>query len=391
MTDDSSVAALIVAAGRGQRFGSDAPKQYAALAGQPILRHAAAAFVAHPRVSRVLVVIHPDDRALHDDAVAGLDLSPPVPGGATRQASVLAGLEALAHEPPARVLIHDAARPLVSGDLIDRVLMALDTAPGALPALPVTDSLRRTADGRVTGQVDRHGLVAAQTPQGFDFAAILAAHRRAAGLHADGQTDDVAVALAAGLEVVEVAGEEGNFKVTTAADLVRAERALNPAWVTRVGAGFDVHRFGPGDHVMLCGVMVAHDAALVGHSDADVGLHALTDAILGSIGAGDIGAHFPPSDPQWRGASSDRFLKHAVAEVGKRGGRLNHLDLTLICERPKVGPHRQAMRENVAAICGLALDAVSIKATTTEGLGFTGRREGIAATATATVQLPESD
>lgn len=386
MNHDSSVAALIVAAGRGQRFGADAPKQYALLAGKPLLRHAAAAFAAHPRIDRVLVVIHADDRALYDEAVLDLDILPPVTGGATRQASVLAGLEALAADPPARVLIHDAARPLVSGALIDRVLAALDTASGALPALPVVDSLRRTEAGRVTGQVDRHGLVAAQTPQGFHFDAILAAHRQAE----DGQTDDVAVALAAGLEVVEVAGEEGNFKVTTAADLARAERALKPSWVTRVGTGYDVHRFGPGDHVTLCGVRVAHDAALVGHSDADVGLHALTDAILGAIGAGDIGQHFPPSDPQWRGASSDRFLRHAIGEVGRRGGRLDHLDLTLVCERPKVGPHGDAMRAAVAEICGLSPDAVSIKATTTEGLGFTGRREGIAAMATATVRLPDA-
>lgn len=391
MSHDSSVAALIVAAGRGQRFGPGAPKQYAPLAGQPILRRAAAAFAGHPRVDRVQVVIHADDRARYDAAVAGLDLLPPVTGGATRQASVLAGLAALAADPPGRVLIHDAARPLVSGALIERVLAALATAPGALPALPVVDSLRRTEAGHVTGQVDRHGLVAAQTPQGFHFDAILAAHRQAADNHTGGQTDDVAVALAAGLDVAEVAGEEGNFKVTTAADLARAERALGAAWVTRVGSGFDVHRFGPGDHVMLCGVEVAHDAALVGHSDADVGLHAATDAILGAIGAGDIGQHFPPSDPQWRGAGSDRFLRHAVAEVAARGGRLDHLDLTLICERPKIGPHRDAMRAAVAAICDLPEAAVSIKATTTEGLGFAGRREGIAATATATVRLPERD
>jgi 2-C-methyl-D-erythritol 4-phosphate cytidylyltransferase/2-C-methyl-D-erythritol 2,4-cyclodiphosphate synthase len=334
----------------------------------------------------VLVVVHPDDLDLYAGAVEGLDLPPPVAGGGTRQDSVRRGLEALAAAPPDLVLIHDAARPLVSAALIGRVLAALADAPGALPAIPVADSLRRAAGGRIVGEVDRQGLVRAQTPQGFRFPEILAAHRQAAGA---GYTDDAAVAVAAGLAVALVDGEEGNFKVTTAADLARAEAALRPqSWRTRVGQGCDVHRFGAGDHVMLCGVRVPHDAALVGHSDADVGLHALTDAVLGAVGAGDIGSHFPPGDPQWRGADSARFLRHAVAEVAARGGRVEHLDLTLVCERPRVGPHREAMRAAVAAIAGLQADQVSIKATTTEGLGFTGRREGIAAFATATVVLP---
>jgi 2-C-methyl-D-erythritol 4-phosphate cytidylyltransferase/2-C-methyl-D-erythritol 2,4-cyclodiphosphate synthase len=383
-------AALIVAAGRGERLGGDVPKQYLRLAGRPMLCRTVAAMRGHPAVGLVQVVIDPAHGESYAAAVAGLDLPTPVPGGASRQASVRAGLEALAEREPDYVLIHDAARPFASPALIGRVLAALDEAPGALPAVPVTDSLRRAEGGRIVGEVDRAGLVAAQTPQGFRFAEILAAHRAAA---ADGtagdHTDDASVALAAGLAVALVAGEEGNFKVTTQADLARAERLLAPTTTTRVGTGFDVHRFAPGDHVMLCGIRVPHDQALAGHSDADVGLHALTDAIFGAVGAGDIGQHFPPGEPQWRGASSDRFLRHAVAEVERRGGRVRHLDLTLICERPKVGPHRTAMRQRVAEIAGLPVEAVSVKATTTEGLGFTGRREGIAAQATATVELPE--
>jgi len=382
----SKTAALIVAAGRGQRFGGALPKQYATLAGVPLLRHTLCAFAAHPAVATVRAVIHPDDRPLYEAAAAGLDLAEPVAGGASRQDSVLRGLESLAGDPPARVLVHDGARPFVSAAVIDRVLSALDDSPGAIAALPVVDTLKRGAAGRVAGTQDRAGLWGAQTPQGFRYADILAAHRQAAG---EELTDDAAVAERAGLAVALVEGSRENMKVTSQEDLAVAERWLRGAQAeTRVGQGFDVHAFGPGDHVTLCGVRVAHDAGLVGHSDADVGLHALTDAILGALGAGDIGSHFPPSDPQWKGADSGKFLQHARDLVAAEGGRLLHLDVTLICERPKIGPHRDAMVARIAALLDLPAARVSVKATTTEKLGFTGRGEGIAAQAVATIELP---
>ena len=383
----TSTVALIVAAGRAERFGGGVPKQYLPLAGRPVLRHSIETFLAHPAVDAVRAVIQPEHRALYDAATAGLALLPPVDGGATRQRSVLNGLESLRELAPARVLIHDAARPLVDAKLIGRTLAALDRAAGAVAAVPVTDTLKRTDDGRsVAGTVERAGLWRAQTPQGFRYADILAAHRAAR----DGAfTDDAAVAEAAGLAVALVAGSDDNLKVTTEADLERARRLLQGAAVEwRTGSGFDVHGFGSGDAVMLCGVRVPHDRGLAGHSDADVGLHALTDAILGAIGAGDIGGHFPPNEPEWRGADSARFLAHAAGLVAARGGRLVHVDVTLICERPKIGPHRAAMVARVAGILGLAPDRVSVKATTTDGLGFTGRGEGIAAQAVATVALP---
>jgi 2-C-methyl-D-erythritol 4-phosphate cytidylyltransferase/2-C-methyl-D-erythritol 2,4-cyclodiphosphate synthase len=296
------------------------------------------------------------------------------------------GLESLAAAPPARVLIHDAARPFVDRGTIDRVLAALDDAPGAIPALPVKDTVKRGLSGRVAETLDRTALWRAQTPQGFDYAAIFAAHRAAQGSEL---SDDAAVAERAGLAVRLVAGSEANFKVTTAEDLEQAERLLLARHGdVRTGQGFDVHAFGPGDHVWLCGVKVAHEGGLVGHSDADVGLHALTDAILGALGAGDIGQHFPPSDPKWRGAPSHLFLSHAGALVASAGGRIAHLDVTLICERPKIGPHRDAMVARIAEILGLERGRISVKATTTEGLGFTGRGEGIAAQAVATIRLP---
>jgi 2-C-methyl-D-erythritol 4-phosphate cytidylyltransferase/2-C-methyl-D-erythritol 2,4-cyclodiphosphate synthase len=368
------------------RFGADGPKQYQVLAGAPLLRHALGAFVRHGGIDRVLAAIHPDDRASYDACADGLigreKLLTPVLGGATRQQSVRNGLEALAGDPPDHVLIHDGARPMVSAALIDRVIAALASADGALPCLAVVDTLKRIgADGAIGATVDRGGLARAQTPQGFRFAAILAAHR-SAGL-AD-FTDDAAVMEAAGGRVVAVPGDDANIKVTTMDDLARLNAGLGE---TRVGQGFDVHKFGPGDGVWLCGLKIPHDRGLEGHSDADVALHAATDAILGTIGAGDIGQHFPPSDPQWRGASSDRFLAHAHRLLAARGGQLVHLDITIVCERPKVGPHRAAMVRRVADILGIAPERVSVKATTTEGLGFTGRREGIAAQAVATVRL----
>jgi 2-C-methyl-D-erythritol 4-phosphate cytidylyltransferase/2-C-methyl-D-erythritol 2,4-cyclodiphosphate synthase len=315
-----------------------------------------------------------------------LDLLPPVAGGAERQDSVRLGLEALAPLEPDRVLIHDGARPFPETAMIDRVIDALDRAPAAIPGLPLGDTIKRVAGGTITGTVDRTGLWRVQTPQGFHFDAILAAHRAAAG---KALTDDAAVAEAAGIAPLIVAGSETNLKVTTVDDLAAAERLIAARQGDiRVGQGFDVHPFGPGDGLMVCGIAIPHSAGVVGHSDADVGLHALTDAILGAIGAGDIGMHFPPSDPLWKGASSDRFLAHAVALVTAKGGSIAALDVTVICEQPRIGPHRAAMVERVAAIAGIAPGRVSVKATTTEKLGFTGRGEGIAAQAVATVRLP---
>lgn len=380
-------AVLVVAAGRGTRLPGDVPKQYRPLGGRPVLRWSLGAFAAHPAIARVQAVTHPDDVKAWAAASRGLDLPDPVAGGASRQESVLRGLEALAglDRTPDRVLIHDGARPFVSGTVISAVVAALDEADGALPVLPVTDTLKRWADGHAAETVDRCDLYRAQTPQGFRFAAILDAHRALAG---GSYTDDAAIAEAAGLRVVAVPGEEANVKITHNEDMLRAEERLAGAREFRTGSGFDVHAFAEGNHVRLCGVDVPHTHALAGHSDADVGLHALTDAILGAIGAGDIGLHFPPSDPQWRGAASDRFLRHAAGLLAARGGALVHVDVTLICERPKVGPHRDAMRAAVASILELPVERVSVKATTTEGLGFTGRGEGIAAQATATVTLP---
>ncbi len=383
----SGTVALIVAAGRGSRFGGDGPKQYADLGGRPLLRHCLERFRRHPDITAVQVVIHADDHDFYARATVGLDVPPPAIGGANRQESVRLGLEHLAAMAPERVLIHDAARPFVDAGLIDRVLAALATAPGAIAALPVTDTLKRGIDGLVSATVPRDGLWRAQTPQGFRYPEILAAHRAAAGAEL---TDDAAVAELAGLPVSLVDGGAENVKITTTEDLARAER-----WIAayrdevRVGQGFDVHRFGPGDNVTLCGVRIAHTAGLLGHSDADVGLHALTDAILGALGAGDIGSHFPPSDARWRGADSTVFLRHAAEMVATRGGRIAHVDVTLICEQPKVAPHRDTMVKRIAEVLDIAADRVSVKATTTEGLGFTGRSEGIAAQATATVRLPE--
>ncbi|HUN52900.1 MAG TPA: bifunctional 2-C-methyl-D-erythritol 4-phosphate cytidylyltransferase/2-C-methyl-D-erythritol 2,4-cyclodiphosphate synthase [Candidatus Sulfotelmatobacter sp.] len=378
-------AALILAAGRGTRLGGDIPKQYLDLAGQPVLRHSIIAFARHKAVDFVRVVIHEDDRRAYERAAAGLGLLAPVQGGSDRQESVRLGLESLAELAPERVLIHDGARPLVDAATISRSLDALAAVPGAIAAVPLADTLKRDAAGLAQGGIERTGLWRAQTPQAFDFAKILAAHRAAAGA---GLTDDAAVAERAGLAVRLVPGSEDNIKVTTRDDLLRAERLLAGMFGDmRVGSGFDVHAFGPVRPLMLCGIEVPHERGLEGHSDADVGLHALTDALLGALGAGDIGQHFPPSDPKWRGAASDRFLRHAAHLVGAAGGLIAHLDVTLICERPKIGPHRERMRVRIGEILDLALDRISVKATTTEGLGFTGRGEGIAAQATATVRL----
>ena len=382
----SAVFALVVAAGRGTRFGGTVPKQYLPLGAATVLRHAAAAFAQHPRIAGVQVVIRDEDRAIFAAATAGLPLLPPVPGGAERQDSVRLGLEALVPHDPSRVMIHDGARPFPDSRLIDRVLDALDQAPAAIPALPLGDTIKRVENGVIRETIDRSQLWRAQTPQGFHFGPILAAHRAATGRML---TDDAAVAEAAGIAPVVVAGSEDNLKVTTANDLAAAERLLAARLGDiRVGQGFDVHGFAPGDHVMICGVEIPHEQSLSGHSDADVGLHALTDALLGAIGAGDIGMHFSPNDPRWRGAASHQFLRHAIDLVRVRGGSVAAVDVTVICERPKIGPHRARMIEQVAEILEISADRVSVKATTTERLGFTGRGEGIAAQAIATVRLP---
>lgn len=378
-------AVLIVAAGSGQRLGGEVPKQYLPLAGRSVLRRSIDAFAGHTGIDAIRVVISPDHDELYRLSTEGLKILPPVNGGAARQESVRNGLESLAELKPDKVLIHDAARPFVTADVIDGVLAALDRHPGAIPAVPVIDTLKRGKDGLIGGTIDRGGLWRAQTPQGFRFQAILDAHRK---LSDKQLTDDAALLEAQGMNVELVPGAEGNFKITTMEDFERAKHLLGTGQVFCTGNGFDVHKFTAGDHVTICGVRVPHSHALEGHSDADVGLHAITDAILGTIGAGDIGQHFPPTDARWKGADSAAFLSHAASLVRDRGGSVVHVDVTIICERPKVGPHREAMVRRVAEILGLAPQRVSVKATTTEGLGFAGRREGIAAQATATATLP---
>jgi 2-C-methyl-D-erythritol 4-phosphate cytidylyltransferase/2-C-methyl-D-erythritol 2,4-cyclodiphosphate synthase len=387
-----SVAAVIVAAGRGLRAGGDLPKQYRNLAGEPMIRSSLALFAWHGQVAAVQAVIHPSDRTSYDAAATGLRLLPPVAGGATRQASVLAGLEALSAQAPDMVLVHDAARPYCSSELVSRAIAVCAATGAAIPALEVTDTIKRIdTDGRVTGTLDRALLRAVQTPQAFAFPALLEAHRRAAKEGRDNFTDDAALAEWAGIKVVVFAGDAGNVKLTTEQDFARVEaRRIASLPDLRTGSGFDVHAFGDGDHVMLGGVRIAHDRGLSGHSDADVVLHALVDAILGALADGDIGKHFPPSDPRWRGASSDRFLKFAAERVAQRGGRISHLDVTVVCEAPRIGPHRDAMRQRIAQIAELSVERVAVKATTSEKLGFAGRGEGIAAMATATVRLPWS-
>lgn len=401
MSGPMTVAVLIVAAGRGHRVGGDLPKQYRDTGGKPVLSHTLGVFAAHPEVGQILVVIHPDDRALYESAVGAVQIDSlldPVLGGETRQESVRAGLEALVPFSPDRVLIHDGARPFIEPRVISEVIAALDDAPGAIAATKLSDTLKKeTADSgsgvsSVAHTLDRAGLWRAQTPQGFQFEPILVAHR-AVSDHVF--TDDAAIAENQGLRVVLVESGDGNFKITTPDDIARAEQILMAQLTDiRVGSGFDVHKFSDAgnetNRLMLCGVEVPHERSLLGHSDADVGLHAITDAILGALGAGDIGEHFPPSDPQWKGAESHMFLAHAGDLVRKAKGQIGHVDVTLICEAPKVGPHREAMTRRIAEILDISSTRVSVKATTTEGLGFTGRREGIAAQATATIRLPNS-
>ncbi len=375
------IAGLIVAAGRGVRAGGGIPKQYRDLNGQTVLRRSVLALLAHRDVEAVQVVIHSDDVNEYEAAVNGISgLLPVCIGGAERHDSVLAGLNALKGFAPDIVLIHDAARPLVSVNIIEEVINALETHAGAFPALPVVDALWRGGDVIDTPET-REGLWRAQTPQGFRFADILAAHENLTSP----ALDDVAVAHAAGLSVAITQGAEDNFKITNPEDFARAERALKDDMDIRTGNGFDVHKFGEGDHVTLCGVDIPHTHGLVGHSDADVAMHTVTDAIFGALCEGDIGQWFPPSDMQWKGAASDIFLTKAVERAVARGFTVTHIDCTIICEMPKIGPHALAMRERMAQIIGIDMGRISVKATTSEKLGFTGRGEGIAATATATL------
>lgn len=375
----ADTAVVIVAAGRGTRAGGGEPKQWRPVAGVPLLERSVAAFAGFPRI---VVVLHPDDMARGVAAFGGRVTL--VAGGATRSESVRNALESLEFSGMNRVLVHDGARPFASPALIGRVMAALDRFPAAAPALAVTDALWTGAGGLVTGLADRAGLFRAQTPQGFHLRAILAAHRA----HPGGAADDVEVARAAGLDVAIVEGEEGNIKITWPGDFARAERMLGRDMDIRTGNGFDVHAFTAGDHVVLCGVRVPHDRALLGHSDADVGMHALTDAIYGALAEGDIGRHFPPSDPQWKGAASAIFLAHAAGLARQKGYAVSNADLTLICERPKIGPHAIDMARELSRILGIGADRVSVKATTSERLGFTGREEGIAALASVTLVRP---
>jgi 2-C-methyl-D-erythritol 4-phosphate cytidylyltransferase/2-C-methyl-D-erythritol 2,4-cyclodiphosphate synthase len=388
-----STIVIIVAAGRGSRASSSAvPKQYADLGGVPMLTRTLEAFASHRDITHVLTVIHPNDMLRYQAAAQRVSgkLLPPVTGGASRQISVHHGLEALIQLNPQQVLIHDAARPFVTHALIDRVLGALATSPGALPALPLADTLKRAApSGKVAGTVDRAGLWRAETPQGFRFPEILAAHRAAEASSRTEFTDDSSLAEWHGVVSTLVEGDARNIKITTSEDLSLAQqsfgRATSAITDVRHGTGFDVHRFSDGDHVWLCGVSIPHTQTLEGHSDADVGLHALTDALLGAIADGDIGHHFPPSDMRWKGARSEIFLAEAARRVAAAGYQIGNVDVTILCEAPRVGPHRDAMRKEIARILGISDGRVGVKATTTETLGFTGRREGIAAMASATV------
>jgi 2-C-methyl-D-erythritol 4-phosphate cytidylyltransferase / 2-C-methyl-D-erythritol 2,4-cyclodiphosphate synthase len=396
MHDRFELAVLVVAAGRGSRAGPGLPKQYRDIAGKPLLAHTLSNLFKSAPDAQLLCVIHPEDRADYDAAIAHLEpadrgrLREPVGGGATRQASVRSGLEALAAHPPAIVLIHDGARPFATKGLIDRANAAARDHGAAVPGLAPTDTIKQMdEEGLVAATPPRQSLRIVQTPQAFSFDLILAAHRRAAAEGHDGLTDDAAVAEWAGHDVYIFAGEVGNMKVTRSEDLVAAQaRLIGELADVRMGQGFDVHAFGPGDHVWLGCHKIAHDHGLLGHSDADVLSHAITDALLGAIADGDIGTHFPPSDMQWRGAASSIFLAAAAQKVRDRGGMIAHIDATVICERPKIGPHRDKIRAAIAETVGISPDRVAIKATTSEHLGFTGREEGMAALAIATVRLP---
>jgi 2-C-methyl-D-erythritol 4-phosphate cytidylyltransferase / 2-C-methyl-D-erythritol 2,4-cyclodiphosphate synthase len=393
MSRPNRTAAILVAAGRGLRAGAGGPKQYREIGGQTVIYRAMEAFCNHPQIFAVQPVVNPDDTAIFNEAVSGLRHAPPANGGATRQASVHAGLEALTGDKPDIVLIHDAARPFVNAAVISRAIEAASRTGAAVPAIPVADTIKMVDDtGDVEATPERARLRIAQTPQAFRYDVILEAHRRAARDGRSDFTDDAALAEWAGLTVATFEGDPANMKLTTPEDFVREEARLAALLGdVRTGTGYDVHAFGDGDHLMLCGVRVPHTRGFRAHSDGDVGLHALVDAILGALADGDIGSHFPPSDMKWKDASSDRFLKYAVDRVTARGGRIGNLEVTMICERPKIGPLRDTMRARIAEIADLDISRVAVKATTSERLGFTGREEGIAATASATIRMPWGD
>lgn len=381
------VVALVVAAGQGSRAGGDSPKQFRSIAGKAVIAHAVDALASHPRIDTLVLVVG----AGQEDVVSALiyprKVAAIAQGADSRRGSVRAGLEAIAAAGGAdRVLIHDAARPFLPAEVVDRLLAALDAAAGAIPVLPVADTLVRGVGDRTGEVMDRSGLFRVQTPQAFHFDTILAAHRDwDEALEA---TDDAQMLRAGDHDVILVPGDERLEKLTYPQDFDRAETWLAGQRTTRIGMGYDVHRLAAGEELWLGGVQIAHERGLAGHSDADVAIHAIVDALLGALADGDIGSHFPPSDPQWRGAASSRFLEYAGARVVDRGGRIDHIDLTIICEAPKVGPHREPMRTRISEILAIPIDRVSVKATTTEGLGFAGRREGIAAQAVATISLP---
>jgi len=387
-----SVAAIVVAAGRGLRAGAATPKQYRTVGGEPVIRASLTLFAAHGEVDLVQPVIHHDDRELFAAATSGLDLLPPVVGGTTRQGSVRAGIEALAAQAPDILLIHDAARPFASPALVSRAIAAVADAPAAVPGLAVSDTVKRVdANSRILETLDRAMLRTVQTPQAFRLAALYEAHRRALAAGRDDFTDDAALMEWAGAAVTVFPGEASNVKLTTPDDFLRAERErMADLGDVRIGTGYDVHAFADGDHVMLGGVRIPHTRGLSGHSDADVVLHAAVDAILGALADGDIGQHFPPSDPQWRGAASELFLRDAIKRVQTRRGVVAHLDVTIICEAPRIGPHRDAIRHRISEIAGIDVGRVAVKATTSEKLGFPGRGEGMLAMVTATVRLPWS-
>jgi len=378
------IVAVLMAAGRGTRFGAEKPKQVLPLLGKPVLRHAAEALLREGGVAAIQPVSAPGEEAALAALLEGLPILPPVAGGDTRQDSVRRGLEALAADPPDIVLVHDAARPVVPPGTVAALVAALGGVPGAIPALPVSDTLKRGDGGRIEATVPRAGLYRAQTPQAFRYDALLAAHRAATAE----ATDDAQLLEVAGLPVALVAGHESNVKITWPEDLPRVEAAMLARMIPRMGTGFDVHRIAQGRPMVLCGVVVPCEFGLDGHSDADVGIHALCDAIYGALAEGDIGRWFPPSEAQWKDADSARFLRHAAGRIAARGGMLANADVTLICERPKITPHATAMRERLADLLGVGIERVSVKATTTERLGFPGRGEGIAAQAAATLLLP---
>lgn len=380
-------AAIIVAAGRGQRVGGEIPKQYLEVGGVPILRRTVEVFLNHPNIDHIQVIIHPDDKNLYDQALNGLDLPAPIFGGETRQQSVLNGLEAISDKMPEYVFIHDAARPFLDHKIIDDLIDVVEVSGAVIPALKVTDTIKYMGTDKIDSTLDRNYLYRAQTPQTFRYKAIFMAHRR---FENENMTDDSSIAEKSGLKVRIIEGSENNFKITTSEDLKKAEMMAAKTYTDiRTGYGVDVHAFDKGDHVILGGVKIPHTHSLKGHSDADVALHALTDALLGSLALGDIGDHFPPSDKKWKGVSSDVFLRHAADLIYQQDGVIAHVDLTIICETPKIGPHREKIRDKISEIIDLDIARVSVKATTTEKLGFTGKGEGIMAQAVATVRLPE--